>query len=122
MSTILKKKSKKNYTYYGCEKYPDCDFMTWDVPLEDNCPECRNSMFKKSGRGMKKPFCINPECPNFLPEEARGYKKKDASDDGRIQKAPMGRKKLKYPVKQSQLKQSRQPNQKSHQSKIICQG
>lgn len=91
--TILKKKSKKNYTYYGCEKYPDCDFMTWDVPLEDNCPECGNSMFKKSGRGMKKPFCINPECPNFLPEEARGYKKKDASDDGKDTESSDGKEK-----------------------------
>lgn len=79
--TILKKKSKKNYTYYGCEKFPECDFMTWDVPVEDNCAECGDTLFKKSGRGMRKPFCINPDCPNFLPEEERGYKKKSASDD-----------------------------------------
>ena len=33
-------------------------------------------MFKKSGRGFKKPFCINEKCPNFLPEDKRGYKRK----------------------------------------------
>ena len=29
-----------------------CDFMTWDVPVKDNCPECGWTMFKKSGRGL----------------------------------------------------------------------
>ena len=51
--------------------------MTWDVPVKDNCPICGQTMFKLSGRGFKKPFCINPECSNFLPEDKRGgYKKK----------------------------------------------
>jgi DNA topoisomerase-1 len=50
--------------------------MTWDVPVKDNCPECGQTMFKKSGKGFKKPFCINAECPNFLPEDKRGYPKK----------------------------------------------
>ena len=39
-------------------------------------------MFKKSGRGFKRPFCINPECSNFTPEEKRGgYKKKTADSE-----------------------------------------
>jgi DNA topoisomerase-1 len=54
--------------------------MTWDVPVKDTCPECGQTMFKKSGRGAKKPFCINEECPNFLPEELRpGYRKPKAA-------------------------------------------
>ena len=52
--------------------------MTWDVPVKDDCPECGKTMFKRSGRGYRKPFCINEECPNFLPEDKRGYKKKTA--------------------------------------------
>ena len=52
--------------------------MTWDVPVKENCPACGQTLFKKSGRGFKKPFCINPACPNFLPEDQRGYKKKTA--------------------------------------------
>ena len=43
---------------------------------------CGQTMFKKAGRGFKKPFCINPACSNFLPEEKRGYpKKKDAGEE-----------------------------------------
>ena len=83
-SRILKKTSRNGYTYYGCEhnrtsKGITCDFMTWDVPVKDNCPICGQTMFKKSGRGFKKPFCINEKCPNFLPEDQRGYKKKPAA-------------------------------------------
>ena len=81
--TGVSKKNNKQYTYYCCEylnskvEEKRCDFMTWDVPVKDNCPECGWTMFKLSGRGFKRPFCINPECPNFLPEDKRGgYKKK----------------------------------------------
>ena len=77
---ILKKTSRNGYTYYGCDKFPTCDFMTWDVPVKDDCPVCGHTMFKKAGRGFKKPFCINPECSNFLPEEKRGYPRKKAAD------------------------------------------
>ena len=83
---ILKKTSKRGFAYYGCENNSGrngvkCDFMTWDVPVKDNCPSCGHTMFKKSGRGFKRPFCINPECPNFLPEDQRGYKKKPAEGE-----------------------------------------
>ena len=55
--------------------------MTWDVPVKDNCPVCGWTMFKKSGRGAKKPFCINEACTAFVPEEKRGgYKKKTAAE------------------------------------------
>ncbi|MBP3493852.1 MAG: type I DNA topoisomerase [Oscillospiraceae bacterium] len=77
---ILKKTSRNGYTYYGCEKFPTCDFMTWDVPVKDDCPACGQTMFKKSGRGFKKPFCVNPACEKFLPEDQRGYPKKPDGD------------------------------------------
>jgi DNA topoisomerase-1 len=75
---ILKRTSKKGYVYYACEKLSECGFMTWDVPTKETCPECGKTMFKLSGRGQRKPFCINEECPNFLPEDKRGYKRKKA--------------------------------------------
>ena len=53
--------------------------MSWDVPTENDCPSCGQTMFKKSGRGAMKPFCINEACPNFLPEDKRGYRKKPAA-------------------------------------------
>ena len=54
--------------------------MTWDVPVKDDCPQCGQTMFKKAGRGFNRPFCVNPECANFLPEEKRGYRRKTAAD------------------------------------------
>ncbi|MBQ8797378.1 MAG: type I DNA topoisomerase [Oscillospiraceae bacterium] len=75
-STILKRKSKRGYAYYGCEKGAECGFMTWDVPTAEDCPKCGQTMFKKSGRGRMKPFCVNEACENFLPEDKRGYYKK----------------------------------------------
>ncbi len=88
-SRILKKTSRKGYAYYGCEfnsskdESKKCDFMTWDVPVKDNCPECGWTMFKKSGRGAKKPFCIHEGCGNFTPEESRGgYQKKTPKTEG----------------------------------------
>ena len=80
------KKTGKQYTYYCCEHVNSrdeankCDFMTWDVPVKDDCPVCGHTMFKKAGKGFKKPFCINSECPNFLPEDKRGYPKKPAAE------------------------------------------
>jgi len=77
-SGMLKRKSKRGYAYYACEKGAECGFMSWDVPTAEDCPVCGQTMFKKSGRGRMKPFCINEACSNFLPEEKRGYyKKKD---------------------------------------------
>ena len=83
--TGTSKKTNKQYTYYCCEhtnsrdESAKCDFMTWDVPVKDDCPVCGRTMFKKAGKGFKKPFCINPDCSNFLPEEKRGYPKKPAA-------------------------------------------
>ena len=74
--TILKRKSKKGYVFYACERGIDCGFMTWDVPTEHDCPFCGQSMFKRSGKGAMKPFCINEQCSNFLPEDKRGYKRR----------------------------------------------
>ena len=90
------KKTGKQYTYYCCEHVNSkdeshkCDFMTWDVPVKDDCPVCGHTMFKKAGRGFKKPFCINPACSNFLPEDKRGYPRKKAADsaDGTEPDAP----------------------------------
>ena len=83
------KKTGKQYTYYCCEKMTSkdensrCEFMTWDVPVADDCPACGETMFKKAGKGFKKPFCINEKCENFTPEEKRGgWKKKENAVEG----------------------------------------
>ena len=79
-------KTGKQYTYYCCEfgtsrdEEKKCDFMTWDVPTKDDCPECGQTMFKKAGKGFKRPYCINPACSRFVPEDQRGYVKKKTSE------------------------------------------
>jgi DNA topoisomerase-1 len=77
------KKNNKPYTFFACEKGKDvCGFITFDVPTADVCPECGKTAFKKSGKGAHKPFCVNEECSQFLPEDKRGgwTKKKVTAD------------------------------------------
>ncbi len=81
-SGILKRKSKRGFAYYACEKGAECGFMTWDVPTAEDCPECGFTMFKKSGKGRMKPFCVNETCSKFLPEDQRGYYKKKTTSEG----------------------------------------
>ena len=78
-SRILKRTSKKGYTFYACERGAECGFMTWEVPTAELCPTCGKTMFKHSGKGKRKAFCINEACPDFLPEDKRGYHKKPAA-------------------------------------------
>ena len=75
-SKILKRTSRKGYVFYACERGTDCGFITWDVPTKDFCPACGKTLFKHSGRGPLKSFCINEACTNFVPEDQRVYKKK----------------------------------------------
>ncbi len=79
---ILKRTSKNGYTFYACERGKDCGFMTWDVPTKDVCPDCGKTLFKRSGRGQRKAFCVNEACKSFLPEDERGYKKKTKPAEG----------------------------------------
>ena len=43
---ILEKKSKKGKLFYGCEGFPTCDFVSWDKPINRNCPKCDNILFE----------------------------------------------------------------------------
>ncbi|MBQ6719143.1 MAG: type I DNA topoisomerase [Oscillospiraceae bacterium] len=81
-SGMLKRKSKRGYAYYACEKGAECGFMTWDVPTAEDCPECGFTLFKKGGKGRMKPFCVNETCSRFLPEDQRGYYKKKTATEG----------------------------------------
>ena len=58
---VLAKKSKTGRTYYGCEDNPKCDFMTWDIPLAEKCPQCGSSLFKTTGR-VKMIHCLKEGC------------------------------------------------------------
>lgn len=58
---ILVKKSKKGRSFYGCEGFPDCNFMTWNEPVGEKCPQCNNTLFRK-GKKNGKLVCEKPGC------------------------------------------------------------
>ncbi len=60
-NTVIAQKSKKGRNFFGCEKYPECNFMTWNTPIEDTCPKCGSTLFKKGGRAGKI-LCEKPGC------------------------------------------------------------
>ena len=60
---MLERKSSKGRIYYGCERYPDCDFMTWDMPVPTKCPKCGSTMFRKGS----KLYCAKEGCGYEMP-------------------------------------------------------
>ena len=60
---LLERKSSKGRIYYGCERYPDCDFMTWDMPVATKCEKCGSTLFRKGG----KLYCAKEGCGFEMP-------------------------------------------------------
>ncbi len=56
---VISKKSKKGYTFFGCDNWPQCNFMTWDKPTEEKCPKCGKSLFKGKGSIIS---CLDEKC------------------------------------------------------------
>jgi DNA topoisomerase-1 len=52
--------------FYSCERYPECDFSSWDMPVNEKCPDCGETLFRKKGR-VPMIVCHNERC---------GYKRK----------------------------------------------
>jgi len=62
-SEIVERKSKKGKKFYGCMRYPDCDFVSWDKPVQQLCPNCGHLLVEKRSRGGDfKIICNNPDC------------------------------------------------------------
>jgi DNA topoisomerase-1 len=59
---LVVRRSKKGRKFYGCSTYPECDFVSWEMPAPDPCPECNHMMVIKSSKRQKKHVCTNPEC------------------------------------------------------------
>ena len=56
---VIERKSKKNRIFYGCDRYPECEFVSWDKPIGRNCPKCDHYLVEKKGRGGKQIACSN---------------------------------------------------------------
>ena len=68
------RKSKRGKTYYSCLGYPDCKFMSWDVPTGEKCPQCSSAMVQTLRGGSK---CSNKDCDYRIkgtaaPKSAKG--------------------------------------------------
>ena len=61
-AALIKRKSKKGKAFYGCEKYPECDFVSWDKPTKMACPKCGGMMVQKIGQNGSYIACMNKEC------------------------------------------------------------
>lgn len=55
---VIEKKTKRRTSFYGCSNYPNCHFMTWDLPTDQVCPKCGKSLFKKKGNIL---YCPDKE-------------------------------------------------------------
>ncbi len=61
-AAIIKRKGKKGKTFYGCEKYPDCDFVSWDRPTTMKCPKCGGMMVQRIGTNGSYIACMDKAC------------------------------------------------------------
>lgn len=63
---LVVKKTKKGRKYYGCIDYPECDFMSWQKPSKDKCPECGSLMLEKGNKLV----CMDENCGHIITKEA----------------------------------------------------
>jgi DNA topoisomerase-1 len=55
---IVERRSKKGRTFYGCERYPACEFVAWNKPVDQSCPRCGSYMVEAGRKGQVRcPAC-----------------------------------------------------------------
>ncbi len=59
---VEKKSNKRGKVFFGCEKYPDCDFVSWDKPIDEKCGECGSYMVLKKVKSEDVKKCSDPKC------------------------------------------------------------
>ena len=76
---IVERKSKRGRIFYGCNRYPQCDFTLWDKPTHEFCDTCGSIIVEKSYKnGTTKKFCSNETCPTRPPKKTRKKKSDDS--------------------------------------------
>ena len=66
--TIVERKSKKKRLFYGCNRYPDCEFVSWDKPIARTCPKCNSMLVEKKTKKGKVVQCVSCD---YAEEEAK---------------------------------------------------
>ncbi|MBE5757410.1 MAG: type I DNA topoisomerase [Clostridiales bacterium] len=61
---VIERKSKKNpnVIFFGCKNYPTCDFISWEIPLEEKCPKCGEYLTQKEVYKKLRKKCSNEKC------------------------------------------------------------
>ncbi|HEY3739382.1 MAG TPA: type I DNA topoisomerase, partial [Bryobacteraceae bacterium] len=60
---VVERRSKRGKTFYGCNRYPDCDFVAWGKPIDEKCPQCGGSyLIEKYLKAGAFAQCPNAEC------------------------------------------------------------
>ncbi len=54
---VIERKSKKNRIFYGCDRYPECEFVSWDKPIGRDCPKCQHYLVEKKVKGGMQVKC-----------------------------------------------------------------
>ncbi len=63
VGVVSAKYSKRGKLFFGCDNYPKCDYISWDLPMNENCPQCGAQLYKKfSARGIQTVLCNNKGC------------------------------------------------------------
>lgn len=78
---IIKRKSKKGKVFYGCEKYPECSFVSWDKPVKEKCPKCGGLMVHKMGHGGGFDACIAEGCGYTTKQNKQDKQDKKGSEE-----------------------------------------
>ncbi|QRN86329.1 type I DNA topoisomerase [Clostridia bacterium] len=76
---VIEKKSRTGKTFYGCEQYPNCDFVSWDLPIEEKCPKCGYPLAQKSKRYGGYKYCLSEDCD--YSEQKKKENKKDKKEE-----------------------------------------
>ena len=77
---MIERMSRKGRKFYGCEHYPECEFVSWEQPVDDKCPVCGGRMVLKRGRkGEVWHVCVNEQCRHRVEVESGGGN--DESDE-----------------------------------------
>ncbi|MDO4581136.1 MAG: type I DNA topoisomerase [Bacillota bacterium] len=62
---IVQRKSRTGRVFYGCDHYPECTYISWELPIEEKCPVCGTQLSVRPTRGGEKmTICPNRECPS----------------------------------------------------------
>lgn len=65
---VVVRRTKKGRVFYGCSNYPECDFVSWNKPTEEKCPNCAGILVEKVTKSKKQLKCINDNC-NYIRDE-----------------------------------------------------